>query len=84
MEPIVTLNDIAADASLVLAWTIPSATHVAVSVCIGSWGAGDPSPTFVGNPVVVYVQMIDEMRVVKERAVEVLSTSYLAFFALDA
>jgi hypothetical protein len=32
----------------------------------------DPSPTYVGNPVVVYVQLGDEMRVVKARAVEVL------------
>lgn len=71
IEPIVTLAHLAPDASLILAWTVPSLTHVAVSVCVGTWGVGDPSPTYVGNPVVVYVQLSDEMRVVKTRAVEV-------------
>ena len=77
IEPTVTLMNIAPDASLVLAWSVPSPTHVAVSVCIGTWEAADPSPTFFGNPVVVYVQLIDEILVVKERAVEVFSTLVL-------
>jgi hypothetical protein len=72
IEPVVTLEQLAPDASLLLAWTVPSPSHVAISVCVGTWGVGDPSPTYVGNPVVVYVQLGDEMRVVKERAVEVL------------
>ncbi len=71
VEPVVTLDDIPADASLVLCWTISSPAHVAVSVCIGTWGVGDPCPTYVGSPVVVYVLLSDDMRVVKNRAVEV-------------
>ena len=77
VEPLVTLNDIAADASLILCWTISSLTHVPVSVCVGTWGVGDPTPTYAGNPVVVYVQLGDLMRVVKMRAVEVLLLSIL-------
>lgn len=72
IEPGVTLGDIAADASLVLAWTINTPTHVACSVCAGTWGLEDPTPTYVGNPVVVYVLLeSDQMRTVKERAVQV-------------
>jgi hypothetical protein len=83
IEPVVTLQEISPDASLVLAWTIASPSHVAVSVCVGTWGVGDPSPTYVGSPVVVYVQLGDEMRVVKGRAVEVLPPrSFRKFFQL--
>jgi hypothetical protein len=77
VEPVVTLEGIPADASLVLAWTVSSLTHVSVSVCAGTWGVGDPTPTYVGSPVVVCVQLCDSMSVVKNRAVEVHDTGVL-------
>jgi len=84
IEPVVTLGDTAADASLVLAWTINTPVHVPVSVCAGTWGNGDPTPTFVGSPVVVYVQQQDDMRTVKERAVQVRACCVSPLYRLSA